>query len=84
VVGLIEARQTEGKKTFQNDRYVGVAECSLLYEQVNDVSDLPPTVVKEVERFFIAYNETRGRKFSLRAVHGRKVALERLRTLLGH
>jgi len=36
---------------------------SRLYAKVNELDDLPPTLMDEIEQFFINYNTMRGRVF---------------------
>jgi inorganic pyrophosphatase len=78
IIGLLEARQTSGNKSERNDRYLAIADSSTVHEDVKGLSDLPANILKEVERFFIAYNETEGKQFKLLGVHGRTAALKRL------
>ena len=63
LIGVIEAEQTQEGKTFRNDRMVAVAVGSRLYANVNELDDLPPTLMDEIEQFFINYNTMRGRVF---------------------
>ncbi len=63
LIGVIEAEQTQEGKTFRNDRMLAVAGGSRLYAKVRDLADLPPTLVDEVEQFFINYNLMRERAF---------------------
>lgn len=64
-IGVLEAKQTHGAKTNRNDRILGVADVSRLYQEVEGVDDLPPRLLKEIERFFVSYNEERGRRFKV-------------------
>ena len=70
LIGVIEADQTQEGKTFRNDRMVAVAASSRLYSNVSDVDDLPPTLMDEIEQFFINYNKMRGRVFKPTARRG--------------
>ena len=63
LIGVIEAEQTQEEKTARNDRLLAVTVHSHLYAKVNDLNDLPPTLLDQVEQFFINYNEMRGRVF---------------------
>ena len=63
LIGVIEAEQTQDDKTFRNDRMLAVATSSRLYAMVSELDDLPPTLVAEVEQFFINYNVMRNRVF---------------------
>jgi len=70
LIGLIEAEQTQEGTTIRNDRMVAVAVSSRLYAKVSDLDDLPPTLMDEIEQFFINYNEMRGRVFKPTARRG--------------
>lgn len=74
LIGVIEADQTEDGKTERNDRLIAVAECSQTHEKIESISDLDPTLVKEIEHFFVSYNEQRGKKFKPRGRFGPKRA----------
>ena len=56
LIGVIRAEQTQEGKTIRNDRMVAVTVGSRLYAKVNDFDDLPPTLMDELEQFFINYN----------------------------
>jgi inorganic pyrophosphatase len=62
LIGVIEAKQTQSRKTFRNDRIIAVAIASRSYANVNELDDLPPTLMDEIEQFFINY-KMRGRVF---------------------
>ena len=63
LIGVIEVEQTQEGKTARNDRLLAVPVRSHLYAKVSDLDDLPPTLLDEIEQFFINYNEMRGRVF---------------------
>jgi len=63
VVGGIIAEQTEKGKTVRNDRFLCVPEASQLFAQVESIEDLPKDIIKQLESFFINYNEEEGKKF---------------------
>jgi inorganic pyrophosphatase len=68
-LGVLEARQTQRGKSFRNDRIIGASTESRTYadfETIADVRDL----IDRIERFFLFYNESRGRKFEVRARRG--------------
>jgi inorganic pyrophosphatase len=79
LIGVIEAEQTQDGKTFRNDRMLAVAAASRLYAAVHELGDLPPTLVDEVEQFFINYNLMRDRVFKPIARRGSKQAMALLR-----
>lgn len=63
LIGTIEAEQTQDGETFRNDRMLAVAAPSRLYAAVHELEDLPPSLVDEIEQFFINYNVMRNRTF---------------------
>ena len=70
LIGVIGAEQTQEGKTIRNDRMVAVAVGSRLYAKVRDLDDLPPTLMDEIEQFFINYNKMRDRVFKPTARSG--------------
>jgi inorganic pyrophosphatase len=76
LIGVIEAEQTESGETFRNDRMLAVAASSRLYAMVRELDDLPPTLVAEVEQFFINYNVMRNRVFKPLARRGSERAMK--------
>ena len=63
VIGGITAEQTENGKTVRNDRFLAVPEASELFAKVKSIADLPADIIKQLEKFFINYNEEAGKKF---------------------
>ena len=62
LLGAIKAEQTENGKTFRNDRLLGQA----FGEESSEVAKtirVDNRLVKEIERFFAAYNRLDGKKF---------------------
>ena len=79
LIGVLEAEQTEKNKTVRNDRLIAVADSAHDYSDLKTVDDLNHTLLEEVERFFISYNETRGKQFRLLRVRGPKRAWKLLK-----
>lgn len=75
LIGVIEAEQTEEGKTQVNSRLLGVTLQSQTYEEVLTINDLNPTVLSQVEEFFISYNRLKGKQFKVTAREGPKRAL---------
>lgn len=65
LIGVIEAEQTEDGQTTRNDRLIAVAADSRNHSDVRFLGDLNSNLVHEIERFFISYNETKGKKFKV-------------------
>jgi inorganic pyrophosphatase len=78
LIGLIEAEQKESGKTTENDRLIGVAVHSYARENIESISEVNKSLLAQVEQFFISYNRSRGKKFSVKALHGPSKAVKRL------
>ncbi len=71
LVGVIEAEQTERDgETTRNDRLVGVAADSRLHTRVRALESLGPTLLEEIEHFFVSYNQIKGKEFKPRGRFG--------------
>ena len=74
LVGVIETEQSEDGKKERNDRLIAVAAKSQTHAEVKTLSDVSPALLKEIEHFFISYNQERGKKFRPLGRHGPKRA----------
>jgi len=74
LIGVIEAEQTEEGQTTRNDRLIAVAADSRNHSDVRFLGDLNNNLVHEIERFFISYNETKGKKFNVLGRSGPEAA----------
>ncbi len=63
VIGVIEAEQTEEGETRRNDRLIGVSAASHDYKAIQSVDQMSPSIMEEIEHFFVSYNQMLGRKF---------------------
>ena len=70
LIGVIEAEQTEDGKTVRNDRLVAVAKNAHDYRDLRTLADLNANLLKELEHFFVSYNEMKGRKFAFLGTRG--------------
>jgi len=59
LIGAIEAEQEENGEKRRNDRLIAVAQRSILYAEVKQIEDLNPTVLKQIEAFFVNYQKVR-------------------------
>src|SRR6202790_1524415 len=76
IIGVIQAEQTQDGKTETNDRLLGVAVHSYDHQKLRSISDVNPTLLKQVEEFFISYNKQRGKKFKVTGTSGQKTAIK--------
>jgi inorganic pyrophosphatase len=65
LIGVLAARQTQEGKTNRNDRLIGVAAESRAYRDLHELTDVPKHLLKEIEHFFVSYNDERGRRFKI-------------------
>jgi inorganic pyrophosphatase len=66
LLGVIEAKQTEGKKVERNDRIIAIPlEVSSGRPPAGAIKRLTSEVVRDISKFFIAYNELQGRSFKV-------------------
>lgn len=79
IVGVLKANQREDGKQNRNDRLIAVAEGSVLYEGVDEVSDLQPTVLGQIEQFFTNYQRARNIEFEVIERAGSRAALALLK-----
>ncbi len=79
LIGAIEAEQKEEGKHKRNDRLIAVAQQSLLYSEVKEIDDLNPTVLKQIEAFFVNYQKVREVKVKIIGRSGPRKAREILR-----
>ncbi|HEX2492805.1 MAG TPA: inorganic diphosphatase [Steroidobacter sp.] len=80
LVGVIEAEQTEKRRTLRNDRLIAVAETPVNKPVIKHVNEVPKVVLDELEQFFINYNRIHGREFKPIGRRGSQAAERLLRT----
>ena len=77
ILGVIEATQKKkGAKKERNDRILAVQDASLDHSLVRSVKDVDRHLLRELEHFFVYYNEMEGKKFELLGIKGQKAALK--------
>lgn len=65
IIGAIRAIQKEKDGTkVENDRYLAVPESSVVFEKIKDLEQLPVTVLDEIKKFFVNYNDQEGKEFT--------------------
>ena len=65
VIGGILAEQQSKKGMERNDRFIAVPELSLVYSEVQNLSDLPKKLVEELCDFFVNYNRAEEKEFKI-------------------
>jgi len=80
LLGVLEAEQVEKDgKPERNDRIIAIAQSSVLHAGIVQISDLNEDMVKQVEAFFINYNEQEGKQFKPRAWRDAAAALKMIK-----
>jgi inorganic pyrophosphatase len=75
IIGVIEAKQTQDGETETNDRLLAVAIHSYQHQNVSSLQELNPSILDQLEQFFVSYNKLRGKKFKLVNQAGPKRAM---------
>jgi inorganic pyrophosphatase len=63
LLGVLEARQTEGRKVIRNDRLVAVAVTEENPSPLRTLRQLGRQQLEQLEAFFVSYNQQLGRRF---------------------
>jgi len=66
IIGGIKAEQSaekDSRKMVRNDRFLAVPKCSNIFQEVEDMKDLPAQITDQLEAFFTEYNKLEGKKF---------------------
>jgi inorganic pyrophosphatase len=80
LLGVIEAEQTNRKKAERNDRIIAVPiEVSSGKPPAGAPEKLTSELVRNIEKFFVSYNEAQGRKFKVLRHAGPKRAAALIR-----
>lgn len=79
IVGVLKVTQREKGKANRGDRLIAVAEGSVLYAGVNQLSDLEPAVLSQIEQFFTNYQRVRNIEFEAIERGGSRAALALLK-----
>ncbi len=79
IIGVIEAEQTESGKTKTNNRLLAVSIHSHSHENITSLKELAPSMLKQLEEFFVSYNRLHGKKFKVTDRGGPKRALALIR-----
>ncbi len=75
IVGILRANQRENGKENRNDRLIAVADGSVLYAGVKELSDLEPALLQQIEQFFTNYQKARNIEFEVIERGGSRAAL---------
>jgi inorganic pyrophosphatase len=70
LIGVIEAKQGNGKKMERNDRIIAVQLDNKAWDDIKHVNDLGVNFKKELQQFFINYNELAGKEYRVLGIKG--------------
>lgn len=76
IIGAICGEQSENGEKIRNDRLVGVAVPSHTHSNLTEIDDLNPSLLREIDRFFVNYHQQYGKKFKVIGHCGSKEALK--------
>jgi inorganic pyrophosphatase len=74
LIGVLEIEQAENGEKYRNDRIIAVAENAHDYRDLRSLKDLNENLLKEIEQFFAANSQIKGKEFKLLAARGPKRA----------
>lgn len=79
LVGLLRAQQKDADGTqHRNDRLIAVAQASVLFAGVKELSDLEPKFLEQIEDFFVNYQKVRDVEVKLMGRGNAKEARQKL------
>ena len=80
-IGIITGKQSKSKnsKAEENDRVIAVADASIDYAKLKNVSDLSDEHITDLEHFFMYYNEMAGGSYKLKGTKGPDAALKAIK-----
>lgn len=80
LIGAIQAEQTgKDKKIIRNDRFIAIPKQSEMFKDVDSISDISDTVIKELEDFFVQYNKLQGKDFKPLKKLDAKLAMKQIK-----
>ncbi|HEY0686072.1 MAG TPA: inorganic diphosphatase [Steroidobacter sp.] len=65
LIGVIRARQKEGRKMIRNDRLVGTIETTVNKPAITRLAQVEEQQLRDIEHFFASYNQAQGREFKI-------------------
>ncbi|RZL16274.1 MAG: inorganic diphosphatase [Pedobacter sp.] len=63
IIGGLKADQQKTRKN-RNDRIIAVEPTCPVYGHLQSVNDLSPAMMKQIENFFVSYNQVQGKTFT--------------------
>ena len=82
LIGVLTGTQTEKRKTLRNDRLLAVPETSVNKPAVRNIREVDRERLRQIEHFFVSYNEMQGRRYKPGRPQGPAAAERRLRAAI--
>jgi inorganic pyrophosphatase len=82
LIGVIRARQKEGRKMIRNDRLVATIETPVNKPAIRKLEQLEGQQLHDIEHFFRSYNQAQGREFKIAGRGGPRQAQKMFRSAL--
>jgi inorganic pyrophosphatase len=61
IAGCLPAIQTHAKRSFRNDRFIGILEQSTDYDRITSIEELPDALIDNIKLFFTTYLQAEGK-----------------------
>ncbi|HEY4368700.1 MAG TPA: inorganic diphosphatase [Steroidobacteraceae bacterium] len=74
LIGMLRAVQVDRGKRVRNDRLIGIAVTPVNRPLTRNLQALDPQHLRDIEEFFVAYNRTQGRQFTVTGKAGVQAA----------
>lgn len=79
IVGCLQATQTTGgKRSYRNDRYIGILEQSSEYDRIMSLEELPDTLIDSIKLFFTTYLQAEGKSIQWDENLNARLTMEKL------
>jgi inorganic pyrophosphatase len=82
LIGVIRARQREGRHMIRNDRLVATIETPVNQPAIKRLEQLDAQQLRDIEHFFRSYNQAQGREFKISGRGGPQPAQKMLRAAM--
>lgn len=61
MAGCLPAIQTHAKRSFRNDRFIGVLQQSTAFDRIMSIEELPSALIDSIKLFFTTYLQAEGK-----------------------
>lgn len=80
LIGCLQATQsTGGKKSYRNDRFIGILEQSNAFDRYMSLEELPDTLIDSIKLFFTTYLQAEGKSIHWEENLNARQAVEKLK-----